>query len=104
MEYLGPDKKAMAVKKFILSYYPEVESVEIDFDKFDAPMIDVYFNQEDTRFANEDTIFRERIRNDVKEYFGFKIFSPYLLPWEKKYSEFQDPDLYFLVHSLNYGK
>jgi hypothetical protein len=70
MEYPNPNWKAKAVKKFILSYYPQVENVEITYYTEDIPEIKVFFNQEDKRIPNEDWVLRQEIRKDVKDYFG----------------------------------
>jgi hypothetical protein len=103
MEYPNPNRKATAAKKFILSYYPQVERVEITYFTEDIPELKVYFNQEDTRIANESSIFREEIIRDIKNYLGFKLINPIMFNWEANKQEFQNPDMYIVPHSLNYN-
>ena len=102
MEYPKPNRKAVAAKKFILSYYPQVERVEITYFTKDIPELNVYFNQEDRRIANESSIFREEIIRDIKNYLGFKAINAFMFNWEKDKQEFQNPDMYVVAHSLNY--
>ena len=102
MEYPNPNKKAVAAKKFILTYYPNVESVKITYYTEDVPSLSVYFNQEDKRIANESSIFREKIIKDIKNYLGFKAINPFMFNWEAIKPEFQNPDMYITTSSLNY--
>ena len=102
MEFPNPNPKAKAAKKFILAYYPQVERVEITYFTEDIPELNVYFNQEDRRIANESSIFREEIIRDIKNYLGFKAINPFMFNWEKDKQEFQNPDMYVVAHSLNY--
>lgn len=102
MEYPKPNRKAVAAKKFILSYYPQVERVEITYFTKDIPELKVYFNQEDRKIANEDSIFREEIIRDIKNYLGFKVINHFLFNWELQKQEFQNPDMYIKTSSLNY--
>jgi hypothetical protein len=99
MEYPNPNWKAKAVKKFILSYYPQVENVEITYYTEDIPEIKVFFKQEDKRIPNEDWVLRQEIRDDVKDYFGFKLIYP--LMHNSKGNE-TESDMYLKVSSLNY--
>ncbi len=101
MEYSDSDRKAIAAKKFIMSYYPMVDSVEISRWQ-SLPLLNVYFNQENKKIANEATIFRMSMIKDLKNYLGLKVISPYVFGWEKNKEEFQNPDLYMIAHSLNY--
>jgi hypothetical protein len=99
MEYPNPNWKAVATKKFILSYYPQVESVEITYYTEDIPEVKVFFKQEDKRIPNEDWVLRQEIRKDVKDYLGFRLILPIMLSFEEGIAE---PDMYLKVSSLNY--
>jgi len=99
MEYPNPNWKAKAVKKFILSYYPQVENVEITYYTEDIPEIKVFFNQKDKRTPNEDWVLRQEIKKDVKDYLGFKLIYPLMHNLEGNEI---DTDMYLKVSSLNY--
>jgi hypothetical protein len=102
MEYPNPNRKATASKKFILAYYPQVESVDITYYTEDIPKLKVYFNQEDKQIANESSIFREEIIRDIKNYLGFNAINPFMFKWEYDKQEFKNPDMYIETSSLNY--
>lgn len=100
--YPNPNPKAVAAKKFIEFYYPNVDRVKITYYTLDVPSVDVYFYQDNVRFANADSVFREEIIRDLKNYIGIKGVSSYLLSWEQKLDINKHPDIYVTVHSLNY--
>jgi hypothetical protein len=102
MEYPNPNIKAIAVKKFILAYYPNVNSVEITYYTEDVPKLTVYYEQEDKRIANDYLFFQNKIIEDIKKYFGFKVISPHMSNWQSRKPEFQNPDMYVDVSSMNY--
>lgn len=102
MEFPNPNKKAIAAKKFIEIYYPQVDRVKIAYFTEDIPKLNVYFNQEDKRIANESSIFREDIIKNIKNYLGFKAINPYMFHWEAQKPEYQNPDMYIDTHSLDY--
>lgn len=99
MEYPNPNGKAIAVKKFILSYYPQVESVEITYYTEDIPEVKVFFNQEDKKMSNQDWWLQQKIIEDIKNYLGFRLITPVM---HYMGNAITSPDMYIKVSSLNY--
>ena len=99
---LEPTRKAIAVKKFIETFYDNRGIKKIDFDLYteDVPTVKVYFEQKSDA-ANESQVFQHEIIWDIKKYLGIKSTPSFLFNWEGRMSENQNPDVRIKVISLN---
>lgn len=85
-------RKAEIIKKFILSYYKEVDIVDINIHLYtqEVPLITVYFRQDEPA-RNMDIVLRQEIKRKVKFFLGYNIVEKVLFPWESRLIENQNP-------------
>lgn len=85
-------RKAEIIKKFILSYYKEVDIVDINIHLYtqEVPLITVYFRQDEPA-RNMDIVLRQEIKRKVKFFLGYNIVEKVLFPWESGLIENQNP-------------
>jgi hypothetical protein len=96
------ERIAKNIKKFILSFYKEVDIVEVKIQLYtqDIPTITVYFRQ-DEPYKNANQVLCENIRRNIKDFLNYTVVGYILLSWEQRLPENKNPVARIQCISIN---